>query len=170
MPNILHPIKMVRQGSSNTCWLACLRMLVQSQAARGRPINSTAQTLFDTRFVGRMEQHDRTLVVAQFSTVAGRFGLQSTEIAGFTRRLVGMELIDPMRIYDLLEQHGPLIHTGFLDSQTPHAIVINGYSQQVSEDPIIQLLDPLDDHGTRLPFSQLRAAFPTDGGPVLHFP
>src|SRR5687767_6273494 len=80
MPNILHPIKMVRQGSSNTCWLACLRMLVQRQAARGRPINSTAQTLFDTRFVGRMEQHDRTLVVAQFSTVAGRFGLQSTEM------------------------------------------------------------------------------------------
>ena len=170
MPTIIYPIEPITQGTDNTCWLACLRMLIGCQRTRGRLVGQLAQSLTDPSFVRRMEARDRTLLIGQFAGRASQFGLRTKHIPGLTRDLRSRELLMPLDVYDVLKKHGPFIYCGLLPGLIPHAIVICGYSESGAQDPTITFIDPRVHRQARLPYTRLRVGFPSDGWPIIFFP
>jgi hypothetical protein len=165
MSRISYNVPGIQQGSSNTCWLACLRMLTAFQVQVGRQVNAMAAALVTESAVTRYERLDRALDPSAFESMATSFGLSALHVPGLTRALRGSELADPLAAYDVLQRRGPFTIGGILPSRSAHAIVICGGSNDGDYD--VQFIDPRYGNVRHASYTTLRTGFPPDGGALF---
>jgi hypothetical protein len=167
MSQIHYEVPGINQGPHNTCWLACLRMLVMFRVQVGRPVNARAAVLLDPAVIARFEGLNRGLNSTAFEAVAPQFGLSALHIAGLTRATRPGELAMPLLAYDVLERRGPFTLGGTLPTGEAHAMVICGASDGPESD--IEFINPQYGHMQHLRYAVYREAFPPDEGALFVF-
>jgi Papain-like cysteine protease AvrRpt2 len=168
MSYVHYEVPGIIQGSSNTCWLACLRMLAMYQIQAGRQLNAHAAALMDPAAVARFESLNRAQDPARFEEIAVQFGLAAMHAPGLTRALRPGELADPLLAFDILRRRGPFILGGLLLGVSGHAIVICG-GRDEPPDFLVEFIDPRFGNIRQLALQTLQTAFPPDGSALFVF-
>ncbi len=166
MSEISYPVPAIIQGSRNTCWLACFRMLARYQLDVGRQLNAAACSLMSPDVVARFESLDRPLNPDAFERVARSFGLSAVHVPGLTAELLATDMVDPGAAYAVLSSRGPFT-MGVRCHGYGHALVVCSATDDA--DPDIGYIDPADGSWAQQRLSHWRRAYPPDGGALFVF-
>lgn len=166
MSRVHYDVPGIQQGSNNTCWLACLQMLVRFRISVGRSVNDFARALLDPEFQSRLEDRDLALRPDRFEELARHFGLSAIHRPGLTRELRAGELFDPSGPYDVLSQRGPFTLGIILPAGFGHAVVLCGAD---TDDFTIEVIDPRYGDIRRVNYMRFRRSYRPDGGPLFVF-
>ena len=166
MTSVHYNVPRIRQSSSNTCWLACFRMLAMFRLQVGRPLNPYAQVLLNPDYIALLERRDQALDPRRFASGARQFGLSALDVPGLTS-LPRDGIVTPYLAFDILRRRGPFTLGGLIRGRDGHAIVICGAND--TRDMDIEFIDPRFGVFGHVSFPAFQRGFPPDGGPLFVF-
>lgn len=161
-------VPLIPQRTTNTCWLAGVRMLA-AHARLARPWNPSAGRLADPAVIRDLERLNFILPTSRYSRLARDFGLRCASLRSAGNP--SPALIDASRFRETLWRKGPFFYSGLVPGgrnvggSSMHGVVVTGM-----EGDRVLINDPWPPHrGERrvLSFDDLLSELQDVAAPIL---
>ena len=160
MSIIMHDVPLIPQNTSNTCWYACCRMIVEYHRNKRQQTTIAGGEVGQPQVTATVEANDGRLAWENFDELARQANLRTTALSP-----------TPEGLASLLVQKGPLIYSGITNGYrgytgAGHSVVIKGCVTSENS-ATVYILDPWEiGIGARITenfndfFSNIRAEAP----------
>ena len=135
MSVIFHDVPLIPQNTSNTCWYACCRMIVEYHRQKRQQSTIAGGEVGQANVTATVEGNNTRLAWENFDALARQANLRTTYLSPTPEGLVS-----------LLVQKGPLIYSGITNGYrgytgAGHSVVIKGCAANAAS-ATVHILDP----------------------------